>query len=645
MSDQIQPRNSSFRKRPNFNNNNENKIQFLPSYTPDEKYKYENFEIQKDKKIGSGFLSKVYLSTNKIDNLNYAVKIIKKKKVLKNGLSLDIIKNEIEIQERIIHPNIVRMYSHYEDENNYYCFLEYINGPSLLNIMEQKKNGLSERETCKYFLQILESIKFLHSNKIIHRDIKLENFLIENNTIIKLIDFGCCVLLTEDEPKRLSICGTHLYMSPELINSQPYDYCVDIWALGVLFFELLHGYSPFGKRDDNYNIIYGNILINKIKFNKELTNNCLDLLSKMLENDCEKRIDIFGILNHPWIKDWSFNNENSSIINSNFSGNDSQIISKEDDNNYFDNLMNKVEFINKKGGKSKKKKKSIAEGAKYEKRKVFHSHNKNHLHHNNDSNVSEEKKITKSKKVNSLINLNDIIGKNNEEIKKKEKKIENKIEPTNIETLKLEEKKIEQPKIEEIKPLKIKKDPIIKQQINNNNNKNNNYNNNNNNNNNNYNNNNNNNSNNNNINSFRSGGKKDNIDFKVNEIIKNDSNDEYTTENILNMLDNSKNKSNNKSNSSNSDEINTDYSHILRKKEKEIQRTNNSHNDNNIFRNNQSFRIVTRMSQNEGNDLKSTLQMFAKAEKLKQENEKIKLKTKEKSFWDKLFAPFKCGDD
>ena len=616
MSEQIQPRNSSFRKRPNFNNNDNNNInnQFLSSYQPEEKYKYENFEIQMDKKIGSGFLSKVYLSNNKIDNLQYAVKIINKKKVLNNGLSLDIIKNEIEIQERIIHPNIVRMYSHYEDEKNYYCFLEYINGPSLLNIMEQKKNGLTERETYKYFIQIIESIKFLHSNKIIHRDIKLENFLIQNQTIIKLIDFGCCALLTEDEPKRLSTCGTHLYMSPELINSQPYDYCVDIWALGVLFFELLHGYSPFGKRDDDYNIIYGNILIKKLKINKELTNNCLDLLGKMLEDDPEKRIDIFSILNHPWFKDWN-DNDNNSFINSNLSRNDNQINKNDDD--YFYNIMNLVEKKN--GGKNKKTKKTTAERAKYEKRKNFHSQTKNNFHkiNNHNNSVNEEKDITKNKKVNSLSNLNELETKN-EQPKIEEKKVEQKIKPIKIEERKIE-KKIEQPKMEEIKPLIIKKEPKIKQQILNNSN--------------------------NNINSSRSGGKKDNIDFKVNEIIKNDSNDENTTENILNMLNNSKNKSNNKSNSSNSDEINTNYSHLMRKKEKENQKLNNNYNDSAMFRNNQTFKIVTRIHQNEDNDLKSTLQMFAKAEKLKQENEKIKLKTKEKSFWDKLFAPFKCGDD
>ena len=364
MEEQIQQRNSSFKKRPNIKNTEYISEQFLLSYEPEEKYKFENFEIQTDKKIGTGFLSNVYLSTNKIDSLQYAVKKINKKNVLNKGISLDIIKNEIEIHERILHPNIVRMYSHYEDEKNYYCFLEYINGPSLLNFIHKKKTGLSERESCKFFSQIIKSISFLHSNKIIHRDIKLENFLIKNNEIIKLIDFGCCALLTEEEPKRMSTCGTYLYMSPELINLTPYDYCVDIWALGVLLFELLEGFSPFGKRDDDHIEIQSNVLTKKFKVTKDLSNNCLDLLNKMLESDYQKRIDIKGICEHYWIKDWSSDNG----YNMNFNENDFK--NNDDDIDDFNNVLNLVKKKNKKEKKKGiRKGNNVAKGAKYTKKK------------------------------------------------------------------------------------------------------------------------------------------------------------------------------------------------------------------------------------------------------------------------------------
>ena len=494
------------------------------------------------------------------------------------------------------------MYSHFEDKTNYYCFLEYINGPTLLNIMQKKEKGLSERETCKYFSQITESIKFLHSNNIIHRDIKLENFLLKNNSIIKLIDFGCCALLTDEEPKRLSTCGTHLYMSPELINSQPYDYCVDIWALGVLFFELLHGYSPFGKRDDDYNIIYSNILLNKIKSNAELTNNCLDLLRKMLESDPDKRINIYDVINHNWMKDWnidnSINNNNDDsvkkIIGSNIDG------IKGDDDNFFDNVLSKVEKKNKRGGKKNRKGASVAQGVNYKKRKYENSSFKS-INENKDNKTNNE---DENDKIEQLLNIKRV------EIPKEEKIIEKPIEkkiknsPRN-EKIKTKEKKIE-------KPIIIKKENI--QNSNNNKNEE--------------------------ITSFSS--KKDYSEIQHKQI-KNDSNDdELTAENLLNMLDNSKNKSNNKSNSSNSDEIKTNLSHLKRKKEKQNRIINNSNNDS--FRNH-TYKIITKIPKNEGNDLKDTLEMFAKAEKLKQENEKIKLKTKEKSFWDKLFAPFKCGED
>ncbi len=138
MSEQIEGRTSSCLKREKNSDKENLDEQFLLSYEPEDKFHYENFDIS-DKKIGTGLLSKIYLATNKIDSLQYAVKKINKKKVLNNGISLEIIKNEIEIHERILHPNIVRMYSHYEDENNFYCFLEYINGQSLLKFMEDKK--------------------------------------------------------------------------------------------------------------------------------------------------------------------------------------------------------------------------------------------------------------------------------------------------------------------------------------------------------------------------------------------------------------------------------------------------------------------------------------------------------------------------
>ena len=668
MEEQIQQRNSSFKKRPNIKNTEYISEQFLLSYDPEEKYKFENFEIQTDKKIGTGFLSNVYLSTNKIDSLQYAVKKINKKNVLNKGISLDIIKNEIEIHERILHPNIVRMYSHYEDEKNYYCFLEYINGPSLLNFIHKKKTGLSERESCKFFSQIIKSISFLHSNKIIHRDIKLENFLIKNNEIIKLIDFGCCALLTEEEPKRMSTCGTYLYMSPELIDLKPYDYCVDIWALGVLLFELLEGFSPFGKRDDDQIEIKSNVLTKKFKVTKDLSNNCLDLLNKMLEFDYHKRIDIKGICEHNWIKDWGTDNG----FNNNFNGNNFN--NNDDDNDELNSLLSLVKKKNMKGKKERKKKgNSIAKGAKYEKKKI--DFKKDNVNDNNDiikkdeieekkiiineeekkneieekkNEINEEEKKDENEKEKNDINKEDKKNEYDENkivLNKEEKKDENEKEKIEMNTedkkkeIKNEEKEInsiinkeiiEEKKEKDIKkeekkgniPINyiknepkiinenIKLDDFDEEKFYNINN----------------------------INSFKTGY---NNKQNQNKFI-NDDNDDFLSENLLNIVNDSKNieKQNISFNEDDSNEINTNKSNLERKKQKQNKIKNNYYYMNTDYSYNRSQQNSHRSDES---DLKNTLALFAKADKLKKESAKIKLKTKEKSFWDKLFSPFQCG--
>ena len=102
------------------------------------------------------------------------------------------------------------------------------------------------------FIQVVNAVYFLHKNNLIHRDIKPENILIFENNIIKLCDFGWCVKLEEGE-QRGTFCGTTEYMSPELVNHEEYSKEIDIWSLGVLLYEMVHGYSPF--RPDKPNLL------------------------------------------------------------------------------------------------------------------------------------------------------------------------------------------------------------------------------------------------------------------------------------------------------------------------------------------------------------------------------------------------------
>ena len=254
--------------------------------------------------IGKGAFSNVYLYKDIITQEKYALKIMDKNFILKNLETLQIIYNEIEIQSRINHPNIIRLYNIYENSNTIYMIMEYLNNGNLFSLIRRKK-GLNEIEAYKYFSQIVNAIKFLHNNNIIHRDIKPENILLDNKYTCKLCDFGWSVIL-QDNSSRNTFCGTIEYMAPEIINNEQYDKSIDIWSLGVLLFEMIHGFNPFENNKNNINLLIENIKNKKVKFEKNISDECKDLIMKMLESNCNKRICIDDILNHPFM----INNKN-----------------------------------------------------------------------------------------------------------------------------------------------------------------------------------------------------------------------------------------------------------------------------------------------------------------------------------------------
>ena len=120
--------------------------------------------------------------------------------------------------------------------------MDYISKGNLYQILRKIK-CFDENTAFNYFIQTCSAINFLHSNNLVHRDIKPENLLIDNNNNVKLCDFGWCAELNLGN--RVTFCGTYEYMAPEIVNELPYNSSIDIWSLGVLLFELIHGYSPF----------------------------------------------------------------------------------------------------------------------------------------------------------------------------------------------------------------------------------------------------------------------------------------------------------------------------------------------------------------------------------------------------------------
>ena len=205
----------------------------------------QDFEIKKE--IGSGSFGRVYLASHKKTKVDYAIKVIDKR----NKTNMDgrpYFRREIEIMYKIRHPNCVRLFGNFEDENYCYFIMEYVPGGNLYSLMSMNRNtGLNIYLVAGILRKLVSAIYYLHNMcpPIIHRDIKPENVLLTKNSDIKLTDFGWSNYINFEGEQRNTFCGTPIYLAPEMIQNIGHDEHVDIWCLGVLLFELLTGAPPF----------------------------------------------------------------------------------------------------------------------------------------------------------------------------------------------------------------------------------------------------------------------------------------------------------------------------------------------------------------------------------------------------------------
>ena len=204
-------------------------------------------------KLGSGSFGNVYLARNKFTDEKVALKQIKKSS--SNLLSDGEIKDEIEILKKLDHPDIVRIIESFNTRNSYILITEYCEGGELF---DQVKNQLSETQIAVIFRQLLSGLAYLHSNNIVHRDLKLENILIheiekskatgEDLFNIKIIDFGTARIFDKNR-KPQSIVGSSYYIAPEVLR-QRYNKECDLWSVGVILYMFIVGHAPFDGCDD-----------------------------------------------------------------------------------------------------------------------------------------------------------------------------------------------------------------------------------------------------------------------------------------------------------------------------------------------------------------------------------------------------------
>ena len=248
------------------------------------------------RQIGHGAFGKVNIALHVASGRLVAIKSFNKKNLKKkNGKQK--IKNEIEMLSRLRHPFISQILDSFETETHIFIVMEYICG-DLLGFI-RKRGKLSETVSKIIFKQLIEGLKYIHHKKIVHRDIKLDNILIDLTNTIKICDFGVSRKISGDEIMN-EHCGTPAYIAPEIFENQGYSgFKCDIWSAGVTLYYILGGIQPF--RASSIKDLEKKVILGDFETIDDISDEANDLIRLMLITDPNKRINEDKILNHPWL--------------------------------------------------------------------------------------------------------------------------------------------------------------------------------------------------------------------------------------------------------------------------------------------------------------------------------------------------------
>ena len=264
---------------------------------------FDKYEVKQ--KIGKGKFGLVKSGINKETNKPVAIKIMAKKNMDKSDMELA--KVEIDILKIAQHPNIIKLYDVFENENYIYIIMEYCSGGDLLSYFEHYEYELPETKVCEIIHKLSMAIYYLHSYGIVHRDLKPENILmtdLTSNADIRLLDFGLSKIVGNDE-KCTEPYGTLSFVAPEVLQGKPYDKSVDLWSIGIITFLLLCGYMPFDDKHSEREIARQTIqdpVPYENKIWSKLSPEAKTFVDGLLQKKPEKRYTIKEVLEHPWIK-------------------------------------------------------------------------------------------------------------------------------------------------------------------------------------------------------------------------------------------------------------------------------------------------------------------------------------------------------
>mmetsp|Transcript_19129 Transcript_19129/g.27207 ORF Transcript_19129/g.27207 Transcript_19129/m.27207 type:complete len:816 (+) Transcript_19129:184-2631(+) len=261
--------------------------------------------LKKVKILGSGTFGQVWLVTDKRNNLPYALKIQTKRELIESGQAGGVIR-EKNLMASLDHPFVIKLVNAFQDKDSLFMVMKLAQGGELFSLLHtDTSDGVPESSARFYAANIFDGLMHMHGRRILYRDLKPENVLIDEDGYCILIDLGFAKVVTD---KTYTLCGTPLYLAPEIILSRGYDKGVDNWSFGVLVYEMILGYSPFYTPNIDQMTLFKRI----VKVNYSFPSKCKassdakDLIAKILVLNPSKRLGSLAggqndIRDHPWL--------------------------------------------------------------------------------------------------------------------------------------------------------------------------------------------------------------------------------------------------------------------------------------------------------------------------------------------------------
>uniref|UniRef100_A0A1J3DIF4 non-specific serine/threonine protein kinase n=1 Tax=Noccaea caerulescens TaxID=107243 RepID=A0A1J3DIF4_NOCCA len=247
--------------------------------------------------VGEGSFGRVYKGRRKFTGQTVAMKFIMKQG--KSDKDIHSLRQEIEILRKLKHENIIEMLDSFENAREFCVVTEFAQG-ELFEILEDDK-CLPEEQVQAIAKQLVKALHYLHSNRIIHRDMKPQNILIGAGSVVKLCDFGFARAMSTNTVVLRSIKGTPLYMAPELVREQPYNHTADLWSLGVILYELYVGQPPF--YTNSVYALIRHIVKDPVKYPDEMSPYFKSFLKGLLNKVPQSRLTWPALLEHPFVKE------------------------------------------------------------------------------------------------------------------------------------------------------------------------------------------------------------------------------------------------------------------------------------------------------------------------------------------------------